>query len=267
VSNPAATTLKEFGEALKKERVTRKLSLAEIAAETRINTIFLEAIEAGDFPKLPEIYIRSFLREYASIVGLDSEDVVQLFLKISRQKATQSQALNISQVSETLQKSEVRKTTKRKIFSLKNIVFAGVILAGIVVFWLLTNVGSPPRQIVEETPFEEVVQENQPQVLLPSRVESTTTQPVERTPDSLVLEVITQDSVWMSILIDNKRGEEYLFPPKRKKTWVAHDKFIISMGNAGGATFTLNGKSIGSLGRRGSVIRNTVINKATLEEQ
>jgi hypothetical protein len=37
------------------------------------------------------------------------------------------------------------------------------------------------------------------------------------------------------------------------------------MGNAGNATFQLNGKDIGSLGRRGAVVRNAVISEANLK--
>ena len=37
------------------------------------------------------------------------------------------------------------------------------------------------------------------------------------------------------------------------------------MGNAGGATFQLNGKDIGPLGKRGAVVRNAVITEANLK--
>jgi hypothetical protein len=75
----------------------------------------------------------------------------------------------------------------------------------------------------------------------------------------------TIDSVWISILIDGKKVEEYLFGPKRKRMWVAKERFSVTMGNAGGATFKLNGKEIGSLGRRGAVVRNTVITETNLK--
>jgi hypothetical protein len=45
----------------------------------------------------------------------------------------------------------------------------------------------------------------------------------------------------------------------------ARDKFSITMGNAGGATFKLNGKELGALGKRGAVVRNVLINEARLK--
>jgi hypothetical protein len=65
-------------------------------------------------------------------------------------------------------------------------------------------------------------------------------------------------------LIDGKKGEAYLFGANRKKAWAAKERFVITMGNAGGATFQLNGKDIGALGKRGAILRNTVITEANL---
>ena len=76
----------------------------------------------------------------------------------------------------------------------------------------------------------------------------------------------TQDSVWINILIDGKIGETHLFGPKRKRSWAAKDRFVVTMGNAGGATFQLNGKDIGALGKQGAVVRNAVISAANLKK-
>jgi hypothetical protein len=47
--------------------------------------------------------------------------------------------------------------------------------------------------------------------------------------------------------------------------WVAKERFVVTMGNAGGATFRLNGKDIGSLGKPGAVVRNSILTKANLK--
>ena len=82
--------------------------------------------------------------------------------------------------------------------------------------------------------------------------------------DNLVLEMVTTDSIWFSIVIDGKEAEEYLFPPLRQKIFTAKNEFSITMGNGGGARFKLNGKELGVLGKRGAVVRNLVINKSNL---
>ena len=66
-----------FGESLRREREMRGVTLEEIFATTKINLRFLQALEAEDFAKLPGgIFTRSFLRAYASYLGLDTERVL-----------------------------------------------------------------------------------------------------------------------------------------------------------------------------------------------
>src|SRR6516225_6280554 len=66
-----------FGESLRREREMRGVTLEEIAATTKINLRFLQALEAEDFGKLPGgIFTRGFLRAYASYLGLDTEPIL-----------------------------------------------------------------------------------------------------------------------------------------------------------------------------------------------
>jgi len=64
------------GERLRAAREARGLTLAQVAAETRIPQRHLQTIEAGDFAALPaRTYAISFARNYAKMVGLDPQDV------------------------------------------------------------------------------------------------------------------------------------------------------------------------------------------------
>jgi cytoskeletal protein RodZ len=67
------------GEQLRAAREARGLSLAEVAAETRIPQRHLQTIEAGDFAALPaRTYAIGFARTYAKAVGLHDGDVANL---------------------------------------------------------------------------------------------------------------------------------------------------------------------------------------------
>jgi cytoskeletal protein RodZ len=64
------------GERLHAAREARKLSLEQVAAETRIPQRHLIAIEAGDFARLPgRTYAVGFARTYAKMLGLDQDDI------------------------------------------------------------------------------------------------------------------------------------------------------------------------------------------------
>jgi hypothetical protein len=64
------------GPQLRAAREVKGLSLEQVAAETRIPQRHLEAMEAGDFAKLPgRTYAVGFARTYAKTVALDPDDV------------------------------------------------------------------------------------------------------------------------------------------------------------------------------------------------
>jgi cytoskeleton protein RodZ len=66
-----------FGEHLKREREMRGVSIAEVAAATRISTRFLEAIESERWDSLPGgVFNRGFIRSIARYLGLDEDSMV-----------------------------------------------------------------------------------------------------------------------------------------------------------------------------------------------
>jgi cytoskeleton protein RodZ len=66
-----------FGEHLKREREMRGVSLAEIAAATRIASRFLQAIENEQWDQLPGgVFNKGFVRAVAHYLGLDEESIV-----------------------------------------------------------------------------------------------------------------------------------------------------------------------------------------------
>src|SRR5437773_6477385 len=69
--------MSNFGSTFKKGRESKGISLDRIAAETRISTRFLLAIENEEFNLLPGgIFNRGFVRTYAEKIGLDPEQAV-----------------------------------------------------------------------------------------------------------------------------------------------------------------------------------------------
>ena len=64
------------GQRLREAREAKKLSIEDIAAQTRIPTRHLASIEAGDWDKLPApTYSIGFAKNYATAVGLDRNEI------------------------------------------------------------------------------------------------------------------------------------------------------------------------------------------------
>ena len=69
------------GALLKQIREARGIDLREISERSKVGMTYLRAIEAELFKKLPAIvYVRGFLIEYAKIIGISSERVLDSFL-------------------------------------------------------------------------------------------------------------------------------------------------------------------------------------------
>lgn len=76
----------EFGSALKQAREKAGITLEELFEKTRINLKHLRAIESGDFPSVPQTYVRAFIREYARIVGLDEDRTVEAYNAVAERE-------------------------------------------------------------------------------------------------------------------------------------------------------------------------------------
>ena len=72
--------MRTIGEILKKIRSKKKITLEEIEKQLRIRKKFLIALEENDWSKLPSLpYIKGFLKNYSSFLGLKSDEMLAIF--------------------------------------------------------------------------------------------------------------------------------------------------------------------------------------------
>ena len=147
--------LEQFGEELKQARVEKELSLMDISAETRISLKFLDAIEHGEFQILPQTYVRAFLREYASMIGLDPDEVMQRY-EFAIQESSSRKSNDAAPQRISLQEKTPEEDGKKKQFSLsplqRNFAFGIIITAAVVLVAILANMNrnSTSSKSVEE---------------------------------------------------------------------------------------------------------------------
>lgn len=73
--------MNQFGEDLKKERESRKITLASIAETTKISSRHLTALEQSRFEDLPGgVFNKGIVRSYAQVVGLNPEKWVVRYM-------------------------------------------------------------------------------------------------------------------------------------------------------------------------------------------
>lgn len=262
-------SLESFGEELRRLREQKQMSLAAISEATRISEKMLEAMEAGKFSVLPQTYIRAFLRAYARVLEVNPEEILKRYDAVNQEiRSAAEEWMNRSKVPAPLPerpKQTTKSSSGRALLRPALILVVIVAAIGGVIYLATRGPAVPPQDPLAKVPFDKAVHETEAVVV---QAEPAPPPPQVQSPvaDSLRLEVTTTDSLWISVNIDNVRKGQYLFPPRRTHTWAAKEQFIISMGNAGVATFRLNGSDLGALGKRGSVARNIVITQSGVQQ-
>ena len=72
-----------LGEKLRAAREQRGISISEVAEQTRISPLYLEAIDADNYKTLPGgIFNKGFVRSYAKYVGVDEQEALQDYSRL-----------------------------------------------------------------------------------------------------------------------------------------------------------------------------------------
>jgi DnaJ-class molecular chaperone len=75
------------GEALREAREAKSITLEQIAQQTKISKRYLQAIEDEDSKNFPEtVYLKGYLRQYASQIGVDPDETVQRYPPLAGQE-------------------------------------------------------------------------------------------------------------------------------------------------------------------------------------
>ena len=78
--------MENIGSIIKKNRKAQGKTLEEINEQTKISLEHLELLEKNDYTFLPEMYVKSFIKNYALALGLDGDDLVDRYAKNQEKK-------------------------------------------------------------------------------------------------------------------------------------------------------------------------------------
>lgn len=77
-----------LGEKLRMAREERGISISEVAEQTRISPLYLEAIDQDNYKSLPGgIFNKGFVRSYAKYVGVDEQEALQDYSRLVAESA------------------------------------------------------------------------------------------------------------------------------------------------------------------------------------
>lgn len=263
----------EIALVLKQARGDKALSLKEAAAEIRIPTHYLEILEGDGDPRFvsDKLYLVPFLRTYAAFLQLDPQKAVARF--VEELHKVDAKTFHLRQGKEPLR-------------VLPRAVFVSVLvtlLLVILVIW--TNRGevkfsgserapqlssspelpSLSEPLLPETPVEslplllasptyETEVEEVP--LLPIEPPSSSSRSEPPTPEVHQLKIQATEEAWILAIVDGRQKKDFLLKPGEAVELSAKERFVLTLGNAGGVRLVLDGKELPSPGISGQVIRN-----------
>ncbi len=228
--------MQSVGAYLREQRLARGLSLDEVARITRVGQDYLSAIERDAFTELPApVFTKGFIRAYCQVLGQPPDEALSRYRAILAESApppaTAPPPLSI----------------RRRVLR-PALVGLGLLIALGLALFLLNNAGKsaslPARPVAGEAPA----------VAGPSRLQAL---PIRKSDEPALSRLVarTSELTWIQVEMDGGRVVEELLPAGAIREWTSKTRFIVTVGNAGGVAFELNGRPVPSLGARGAVIR------------
>ena len=286
---------------LKLERQKRNISLAQIAADTRISLHFLESLEEGRYSELPGgMYNRAFLRAYCERLNLNQQDILNRYeaeISPPMDRVLKSK-VHINQENTNLKPSPVLIWSLMLLISATGLFFsrkwiasvfspyfshkpAAAISQEITKQKIPVTATEPSPPVVNQEIVPEALLQSVPTQLVDTQSADSTASaslsdliPAPKTqnaiePDPattastplLRLEIGISEKCWVSIDRDGSPVVRKLMDPGEIQSLDANQQFLLIVGNAGGVHLKINGKPAKPLGKSGEVVKILISEK------
>lgn len=244
---------------LRKTREEKGWSQRDVEDAIKIRVRYLEALENEQYNVLPgPTYSKGFLRTYARHLGLNSDEIINLYNSSMEQEIVPE----IHQPLTPIQSTPVWfKPTVLLIMAL----FAAAIVIGITYLSKMNN--NPQVSDYKPTPLPTAPQ-TQPQNP-PEQTQGNPQPPQEQQTvvyEGIVAELTFKEDCWLKVRVDGVIAEDGMNGAGTTKVLQGKKRIeFLTIGNAGGLTIKLNGKELPSLGGSREVVWNYVITEDTVK--
>ncbi|GMA99380.1 RodZ domain-containing protein [Pelosinus sp. IPA-1] len=241
--------MQTVGEILRSEREKKGLSVKEIEVATSIRTLYITAIEEDNYSVIPgEVYLKGFIRNYSNYLGLNSQEIMDLYRKDQNPSTLADE--NLSPVSKVDADKPVNNNNNIPIKWITISLLALCAIGG--TWWLLGSAKSIQEPNIEKqaqsTPTipNQVTKEQSVTPVVPTVLKKPVTLTAKYT-----------DQCWTLVTADNKIIYEGTPQAGDTLTWEAEQNIALKVGNAGGIDIVYNGQTMGKLGVKGEVLVKT----------
>ena len=260
------------GYTLRQERERQNLSISDIEEGTSIRSVYIEAIENGEYDKLPgAIYTKGFIKNYAKFLDMDAEAAAKEFAAdmaelSAEEEAVVAQEAAVEKKVETPPEKKVEPERKSIGYSIQDdnrgssskLIFAAVVLiaavAGGLWSWLSSSDGDVAK--VDPPVKQEQTVQPEPQPAEPESVANANPAPQPKT-DGVAVQARFNDRCWILVTVDGAVVQEGVIEGGQTLSWEGKENITFRLGNAGAVEFFKDGKSLGVQGAVGDIADKT----------
>jgi cytoskeleton protein RodZ len=231
-----------FGRYLHAIRLEKKISLEQVAKQTRIGLGNLMLVEQEDHEQLPaEVFVKGFLRSYAAAIGADGDEAVRRYE--SRLNVVQKIAESEASIGKPVQQ-----VWWQPVLAL--ILFLCIIAASITFVSYFHGQRGTVEQPARSLPAAaEQSVEGESAAAVGTAAESE--KPVS---EKLTLQIEALEDTWVKVIVDEKESTEYNLKTGDTVQLEAKSGYNLLIGNAAGLTLKLNEKPVSIPGESGQVV-------------
>ena len=247
-----------IGAELKRERETRGISLADVAASTKIGRRYLEALEEDRLKDLQGLFfMKGTIRAYAKAVGLDDQDVLRRYAEAG--------FFGRGEEPKVLKVAAGPSRVWPVLYTVLAVTAVALLTIGIAKLLKPSPAAAPAT--IKETPLAEtrLVISPPPADLAAAPAKTEPAPPAVET-KALVLDLEMTHETWIQVDADGRRVLDGLMQAGFRTRVTAVTEILITLGNAGGLACLLNGKKVRSFGGPGAVVKNIRITPENLGE-
>lgn len=271
-----------MGAELRAERERQGLTIQDVERETSIRAAYLQALEREDYSALPnEVYVKGFIRNYASFLHMDPEKLVQEYRETIHgadvgpiPKANPETTSLVNESAPFSSGSDfherVEKSAKKQMIFLAVASLAIAFIGSIYYFFGDDPAAVKPAQTAQQTPAAQTPAAGQnaqtPNAPAPTQ-NAQPAAPVQTIGNTANAAAGQADVTakftgrcWIQAIADGKVVYEGTVEANQTKRWTGKKEVIVTAGNAGAIDVTYNGQHVGKLGKEGIVVEKKFSN-------
>lgn len=267
-----------IGDTLRREREKQNLTIKDIEHGTSIRSLYIEAIENGNYQALPgEVYTKGFIRNYANFLKLDPNACLEQYMADTHASEI------IAAEAETMREADAtpaRPKKRPKVERTENSGNGGTVLVAAALLLVIGGayilLGGSDDKTADKRhnrPSTVAAQEmdrasesreipkpnftgNESVVDKPAQTqpENNSRTAAQRAANEVEVVATFTDQCWTRVVADGQIIFEGTPGSGNTFTWKGKDNITITMGNAGAIELVHNGKNLGKAGSAGQVV-------------